>query len=298
MANLKLLAIKIGDEVKYNKSVNEIDRIANAIFDFECLEFPQDNITSVRAKLIYDWVMTLDQQEMPEEEKLSLLEEFVNELVPKNHQLRDLFDKKTPNEVCIKDLQGLERAIANIKEATMYLVLGYLSDGETFYNRSYASIEYIIEKLKKECNLDLIHLNPHKTESSILSFLSLKKVTEDNVDDYLSSWYDPLEESIRNQYPINKKLDRIPQPSIKEVKQITQHFHGDIENFASGDINYYNTTIYLNALIKTIEESEEIPEEDKKKLVDKIKDIANNPYVSGIAASLIVEAIKTGLVGR
>lgn len=85
----------------------------------------------------------------------------------------------------------------------------------------------------------------------------------------------------------------------EEVKSnITQHFHGNIENFALGDINNYNTSIYLNALITAIEESEDIPPQEKKDLVDKIKSIASDPYVSGIGAGLIVEAIKTMLIGK
>jgi len=77
-----------------------------------------------------------------------------------------------------------------------------------------------------------------------------------------------------------------------------QYYFENVENFALGDINNYNATIYLNALIHAIEESEEIPKEKKKDLIHKIKNIANNPYVTGISAGIIVEAIKTGLVGK
>ena len=192
MANLKLLAIKMGDELKYGTSLNQINRIAEAIFDFDCLEFPQDNITSERAQLIYDWVITLDQQELSKEEKLSLLGDFYDELSPEDYSVRDLFGKK---------------------------------------------------------------------------------ISKDEVG--------------------------VPKSPNNEVKQqVTQHFHGNIENFGLGDINNYNTTIYLNALIRAIDESDNIPPEEKKNLVDKVKKIANNPYVSGIGAGLIVEAIKTGLVGK
>lgn len=79
---------------------------------------------------------------------------------------------------------------------------------------------------------------------------------------------------------------------------VTQIFHGNIGNLALGDINTYNTNIYFDALIKAIEESENIPPENKKSLIDKIKTIAKDPYISGIGAGLIVEAIKTGLVGK
>jgi hypothetical protein len=84
----------------------------------------------------------------------------------------------------------------------------------------------------------------------------------------------------------------------KEVKpQVTQHFHGNIENFALGDINNYNTSIYLNALINAIEESDEISTEEKQSLIYKIKTVAENPHVAGISSGLIVEGIKAVLMG-
>lgn len=78
---------------------------------------------------------------------------------------------------------------------------------------------------------------------------------------------------------------------------VTQHFHGNIGNFAFGDINNYDTTIYFNALIKAIEESKDIPPEEKEGLIDKIKDVANNPYVAGVGASVIFEGIKALSMG-
>ena len=78
----------------------------------------------------------------------------------------------------------------------------------------------------------------------------------------------------------------------KSTIPITQHFHGNVENLALGNISTYNTNIYFDALIKAIEESEEIPKEDKKSLIDKIKDVAHDPYVSGIGAAAIFEGIK------
>lgn len=88
----------------------------------------------------------------------------------------------------------------------------------------------------------------------------------------------------------------------KEIKKetlpkgaLTQHFHGDVQNLALGDINNYNTKVYFNALIKAIEASEDIPDEEKGNLIDRIKEIANNPYIAGIGAAAIFEGIKTVL---
>jgi uncharacterized protein (TIGR02391 family) len=83
-ANPKLAAIRIGDSLKYDTSVNEIDRIASAAFPFAREEFPSEGITSVRARRIYDWLMTLFKQRLPDAEKLQLLQSFLISLTPPN----------------------------------------------------------------------------------------------------------------------------------------------------------------------------------------------------------------------
>ena len=60
--NIELIAIQIGDAAKYRKSVNEIDRVAKAVFQFSCQEFPNESITSERAQLTYNWIMSLEHQ--------------------------------------------------------------------------------------------------------------------------------------------------------------------------------------------------------------------------------------------
>ena len=60
--NIKLIAIQIGDILKNRKSVKEINRVAEAIFQFPCQEFPNESITSERAQLTYDWIMSLGYQ--------------------------------------------------------------------------------------------------------------------------------------------------------------------------------------------------------------------------------------------
>ena len=80
--NFKLVAIKLGEELKYDTSVNAIRRAALALFDFDVSTHPQQSITSTRAQEIYDCVMTLAQQPMTAERKLQLLRDFVRALVP------------------------------------------------------------------------------------------------------------------------------------------------------------------------------------------------------------------------
>jgi len=90
MINFRLIGIKLGEGLKYNTTINEINRIAKAIFDFPSSSFPHENITSVRSQLIYDWVMTLSEQAIDEQRKIKLLQGFINALNPENSPLRNL----------------------------------------------------------------------------------------------------------------------------------------------------------------------------------------------------------------
>lgn len=90
MVNFKLIATKLGEGLKYNSSINEINRIANAVFDFEIKPHYPGNITSSRSELIYDWVMTLSEQPIDDESKLRLIDEFIRNLTPAHSPLRSL----------------------------------------------------------------------------------------------------------------------------------------------------------------------------------------------------------------
>ena len=77
-ANYRLIAVQIGDALKNTTSINEINRIAGAVFPFRCENFPNKSITSSRAQLIHDWILSLAIQKMGEEERNSLLASFCN----------------------------------------------------------------------------------------------------------------------------------------------------------------------------------------------------------------------------
>ncbi len=69
MTNYRMIAIQAGDTLKYSTSVGEIDRAAQSVFSFECETFPNESITSVRAKRIHDWVLSLAKQPMTESKR-------------------------------------------------------------------------------------------------------------------------------------------------------------------------------------------------------------------------------------
>jgi len=90
MINFRLIGIKLGEGLKYSTSINEINRVASAIFDFDVSSHPHESITSSRSQLIYDWVMTLAEQSIDAEKKLALLRDFINALTSQNDPLRSL----------------------------------------------------------------------------------------------------------------------------------------------------------------------------------------------------------------
>ena len=75
--NYKLVAMKLGEGLKYETTLNEIGRNASVAFDFACVEHPMTNITSERSQSIFDWVMTLSDQKLSENEIQSRLKGFI-----------------------------------------------------------------------------------------------------------------------------------------------------------------------------------------------------------------------------
>lgn len=79
--NYRLVGTQVGDLVKWDTPVNEIGRIASAVLQFSKDSFPNSSITSARAQLVYDWVLSLARQEMNPEERERRLVQFCQALV-------------------------------------------------------------------------------------------------------------------------------------------------------------------------------------------------------------------------
>lgn len=93
--NYRLIATELGDLVKWDVSVNVIERAASAIFRFNRESFPNPAITSSRAQLVYDWVLSLAKQEMGDSDRNDLLVSFCKAIIPAAQQaaLADLYDR-------------------------------------------------------------------------------------------------------------------------------------------------------------------------------------------------------------
>src|SRR4051812_44750060 len=80
--NYRLIATGVGEALKWDASLKQIDRLARAILSLPKDSFPNDAITSQRAKLIYDWILTLASQSMAAEKRDELLVEFCQRISP------------------------------------------------------------------------------------------------------------------------------------------------------------------------------------------------------------------------
>lgn len=83
--NYKLIAIQIGEILKWNATINEINRIAGACFSFQKRSFPHESITAERAQLLYDWIMSLASEKLNNEDRNKLLIRFCKELADGNN---------------------------------------------------------------------------------------------------------------------------------------------------------------------------------------------------------------------
>lgn len=77
-----MIATSVGELLKYESTLNEIGRVAGAMFRFHRDDFPNPSITSARAKLIFDWILSLAKEEMDGDERRKLLVDFCQAITP------------------------------------------------------------------------------------------------------------------------------------------------------------------------------------------------------------------------
>jgi uncharacterized protein (TIGR02391 family) len=95
--NYKLIAVDVGEALKNTSTLAEISRVAQAIFSVEHREQPNPGITSSRAMLVYEWIMSVQQSKLSEEQKRQEVGEFASTLLPEDspalhrtlHRLRE-----------------------------------------------------------------------------------------------------------------------------------------------------------------------------------------------------------------
>jgi len=74
--NIQRIAIEIGEIVKWTRSINEINRLGQAILRVVKENFPNTAITSSRQQEIYNWLCSLGNSDMLSDERSKLVVEF------------------------------------------------------------------------------------------------------------------------------------------------------------------------------------------------------------------------------
>ena len=83
--NYRLVAIEVGDLLKYDTSVNQINRIGQAILGIKQESFVNDSITSLRARTVHDWILSLAKNKMESTKRTALLISFCRQICPDEH---------------------------------------------------------------------------------------------------------------------------------------------------------------------------------------------------------------------
>jgi hypothetical protein len=78
--NIRLLAMQAGDHLKYETSVNEINRYGQSVLGVRLDSFPVESISSARARQIYDWLCSIAREEMAPAVRTERVRLFLHQL--------------------------------------------------------------------------------------------------------------------------------------------------------------------------------------------------------------------------
>lgn len=80
--DIRLIAVQVGDALKYSTTINKVDRIGAAVLKVRRENFPNDSITSTRAQGVHDWILSLAKAGLDQSETESRLIKFCKEISP------------------------------------------------------------------------------------------------------------------------------------------------------------------------------------------------------------------------
>ncbi|WP_256735751.1 hypothetical protein [Leptospira santarosai] len=171
-----------------------------------------------------------------------------------------------------------------------------MSNVSKFIIKGLNDVEISAGGMRDSENLTLVRTNNYKHPMEIpLQFRRVALVEGDKCLDFIElQWYkaiEYIEDEEEGQIEI-KKWSLISNDS--ENTSVSQHFYGNVGQVAGRDINIenINTNIIFEALIKSVERSTDIPDREKNNIIDAIKVLASNSYVSGLSTGLIIEVLK------
>jgi uncharacterized protein (TIGR02391 family) len=104
--NFLVIATQVGDRLKNDTVLNDIERIGKAVLKIIKEDFPNPAITSLRAKSIYDWILSLAKAPIEYNERIKRLIQFCFQITPEAEQaavLKILVNNKCPYNLVYKD---------------------------------------------------------------------------------------------------------------------------------------------------------------------------------------------------
>jgi uncharacterized protein (TIGR02391 family) len=110
--NIQKIAIEIGDIIKWASSVNEINRLGQAILKVAKEIFPNNAITSIRQQEIYNWLCSTAKANLLSDERQKMIVEFCLSLAgEKRSEVVKILDTAgvSPNILFREQLALLER---------------------------------------------------------------------------------------------------------------------------------------------------------------------------------------------
>ena len=198
----KEIALQVGDFLKNSTTINEINRAAQSTFDFQRIDFPLESVTSSRARLIYDWIMSLASQCMTEEVRKVQLLKFL-ELIAldenKDEMLRIVENAGLKTDLHIKKRKNfLERCFH--REINKNCLKLYLDEHYFHAVFEAAKIYNILVKEKSNSSKDgqALMMDVWNPEKGVLKITPCKSETDKNVQDGIAFLAAGLMRAIRN----------------------------------------------------------------------------------------------------
>lgn len=198
-----MIAIQIGDLLKYDTSINEINRLAGAVFSFSRQPFPNDAITSERAQLIHDWVLTLAKQRIEQSERDRLVSIFCASLAS---------EELLPGVEHVLNTAGVAPASASRETNIVFAAREFHPEVIKHARKLFTQANYfhavfevakaynklVREKAKSEANGRPLMLAVWGCEKGVLKITPCESETDRNVQDGIRFLSAGLMQAIRN----------------------------------------------------------------------------------------------------
>ena len=104
--NFKLIATQIGESLKYDTTIKEIDRLGQSILKIQKIDFSNNAISSTRSLSVYSWILSLERVSMNNDERVVRLIKFCRELTPEENikkTIKILANNNCPYNLLYKD---------------------------------------------------------------------------------------------------------------------------------------------------------------------------------------------------